>query len=58
MREFLFLLILTVAAACVVVGISFWSTPGAWIVAGVLLACIGWLGLAGDDEPADVGDDE
>lgn len=50
MREVVFLLVLALAAACVVVGVAEWSVGLAWIVAGVLLACIAWLGLAGDDE--------
>lgn len=53
MREALFLLALVAAAACVVVGVATWSTGVAWVVAGVLLALIAWLGLAGnDDSPA------
>ena len=51
MREYLFLLILAIAAACVVVGVAHWSIAVAWIAGGVLLAVIAWLGLAGDDDP-------
>lgn len=58
MREVLFLAILTLAAGCMVVGVAHWSPAAAWIVAGVLLACIGWLGLAGAPEPDDAGDGE
>lgn len=50
MREIVFLLVLSVAAGCVVVGVASWSPGLAWIVAGLLLAPIAWLGLAGDDD--------
>lgn len=58
MREVLFLAILALAAACVVVGVSFWSAPLAWIAAGVLLAVLGWLGLSGGSDAAEAGGDE
>ena len=58
MREFAFLVILLMAAGCVVVGVASWSPGLAWIVAGVLLACVGWLALGGDQAASDLGDDE
>jgi hypothetical protein len=47
MREIAFLVVLLIAAACVVVGVSTWSVGLAWIVGGVLLAATGWLALGG-----------
>ena len=55
MREVAFLFVLAVAAGCVVVGVAHWSAPVAWVVAGLLLAGLGWLGLA--DVPAVDGGD-
>ena len=55
MREIAFLFVLAVAAGCVVVGVAHWSAPVAWVVAGLLLAGLGWLGLA--DVPAVDGGD-
>lgn len=52
MRELAFLVVLVAAAACVVIGVAYWSTPVAWIVAGVLLAFLAWFGLA--DTPVSV----
>ena len=45
MREVAFLLALCVSAACIVVGVATWSPGLAWIVAGVLLTAIAFLGL-------------
>lgn len=47
MREAVFLILVVLAAACVVVGVAHWSHGAAWIVAGLFLAPIAWLGLAG-----------
>lgn len=61
MREFLFFLILLVAALCVVVGVAHYAVGVAWIVGGALFAILGWLVVGGEsdasaaDEP--VGDD-
>ena len=52
MRAVLFAIALTVAAACVVVGISTWSLGAAWIAAGVLLAVLSWAVLSDGDEVA------
>lgn len=45
MREALFALILTAAAALVVAGVAMLSVPAAYIVAGLLVAGIGYLFL-------------
>lgn len=51
MRELAFLFVLLIAAACVVFGVSTWSFGLACIVAGVLLAVLGWLAFGGTHEP-------
>lgn len=51
MREALFALVLLVASACVVAGVAQYAPGVAWVVAGVLLASIGWL-ILGDDTDA------
>ena len=48
-RDLLFLFVLLIAAASVVTGVAFWSAPFAFIVAGLLLAAIGWQALAEDE---------
>lgn len=51
LRDLALWFVLAVAAACVVVGVAHWSVAVAWIVAGLLLAPLGWLALAGEDAP-------
>lgn len=53
MRELTFLFVLLIAAACVVLGVSTWSLGLAFVVAGVLLAALGWLALGGDTANAE-----
>ncbi len=52
MRDLLFLFVLLIAAASVVTGVALWSVPTAFILAGVLLALIGWQALS--DDPVSV----
>ncbi|MFF5988148.1 hypothetical protein [Prauserella flavalba] len=51
-RELALLLVLVLAAACVVTGVSMLSVAVAWILGGVLLAAIGGLFLIDDGERA------
>lgn len=45
MREALLALVLVTAAALVVAGVAMLFAPAAYIVAGVLVAALGWLFL-------------
>jgi hypothetical protein len=45
MRELVLGILLTVAAAAVVVGVALISTPAAWIVGGVLGAVLSWVAV-------------
>jgi hypothetical protein len=49
-REIAFGVVLLIAAACLVIGVAHFSVGAAWMVAGVLLAGIGWLVLGDDTE--------
>ena len=44
-RELALAAALTAAATCIVRGVSMWTTPGAWIAAGILLAALAILFL-------------
>ncbi len=48
-RELLLLMVLLVGLAFVVYGLSLWSVPAAWIVAGLGVAGLGWLVFAEDN---------
>ncbi len=57
MRDLLFLLVLTIGAASVVTGVALWNVPSAFILAGVLIAGIGWLGtLVGESTDVEVAE--
>ena len=51
MREFVYVVALTAAAAVIVVGVAGWSGPAAWIVGGVLGAVVATVALADDGRP-------
>lgn len=57
-REALFAFVLLAAAVCLVVGVGHFTIGGAWMVAGVLLAAIGWLVLGGEPDPRPDDDGE
>ncbi len=49
MNEILLAVYLTVAVACIVVGVSCWSTGAGWVTAGVGVGALGVVFFAGGD---------
>lgn len=49
MRDLLFLAVLVASSVLIVSGVVLWSVPAALILAGLLLAGVGWLVLGGPD---------